>query len=102
MVALCWEADPNNEVDVRASSLRRQMPVWHDAANKRNYLRVGTLHVCYTTGDVYRYYQISEADYVTIRCATSVGKAVNALLKPSRRAAYVHKLSKQAMEQLNK
>ena len=83
VIALCWEQD--GEVELIDGSA----------------VRIGTLYVCYVTGDVYRYHQISEHDYNALLAAKSVGRAVNVLLKPSRRAVYVYKLSKQAMEQLN-
>jgi hypothetical protein len=94
VIALCWEQ--TGAVPVKRGA--RGVPVWVDPETKEHYARVGTLHVAYHTGDVYRYEQVSDTDYFTLLGAESVGKAINKLLKPSRRGVRVGKLDPETLK----
>lgn len=54
---------------------------------------VGVLSVCFQSGDVYQYNQVSESDYLAIRHATSVGAAFSQLIRPSRRGKKIGRVS---------
>lgn len=96
VIALCWQEEEHILVTKRAKNL----PIWFlNDGQMHRYVRVGTLYVAYHTGDVYKYEQVSEADYSILLNAESVGRAVNKLLKPSRRALHVGKLDPNTIEE---